>query len=69
MARISSGLQEHLAVASRGHGVFKGVMKCRKIPGEKERNRNGLEMCQNKSRCGNLRGGMVADGREMKAIV
>ena len=34
---ISSGhFREHLAVTSMGHGVFKGVMKCRKIPGEED---------------------------------
>jgi hypothetical protein len=30
-------LQIHLAVASRGHGVFKGVKKRRKIPREKKK--------------------------------
>jgi hypothetical protein len=40
--KVSSGhFTVHLAVASTEHGVFKGVMKCRKIPedgeGRKER--------------------------------
>jgi hypothetical protein len=37
VARISARhFKVHLAVTSVGHGVFKGVMKCRKIPEEEE---------------------------------
>jgi hypothetical protein len=37
VARRSSGhFKVHLAVTSTGHGVFKGGMKCRKIPEERE---------------------------------
>jgi hypothetical protein len=41
----ASHFKVHLAGASVGHGVFKGVMKCRKTPveGEKEINGGSLE--------------------------
>jgi hypothetical protein len=43
----SSGhFKKHLAVASRGHGVFKGVMKRRKTPGEWEEEGEGSQYCQ-----------------------
>jgi hypothetical protein len=37
----ASHFKVHLAVTSVGHGVFKGVMKCRKTPGEGEKKING----------------------------
>ena len=38
----ASHFNVHLAVTSVGHGVFKGVMKCRKIPEEEERKERRL---------------------------
>jgi hypothetical protein len=43
VARISARhFKVHLAVTSVGHGVFKGVMKCRKIPEKKKEEKGGL---------------------------
>jgi hypothetical protein len=46
--RSSGHFKAHLAVTSTGHGVFKGWMKCRKIPGEGEegKGRRVVEACQ-----------------------
>jgi hypothetical protein len=45
-------LQLHLAVASAGHGVFKGVRKCRKTPGERKGNEIESVAVDQTSRCG-----------------
>jgi hypothetical protein len=37
----ASHFEVHLAVTSVGHGVFKGVVKCRKIPEEEREGKNG----------------------------
>jgi len=37
----ASHFKVHLAVTSVGHGVFKGVVKCRKIPEEEKEGKNG----------------------------
>jgi hypothetical protein len=44
----ASHFKVHLAVTSVGHGVFKGVVKCRKIPEERKRRkeRRFVEGCQ-----------------------
>ena len=41
--RSSGRFKVHLAVASTGHGVFKGVMKCRKTPEERKKWREILD--------------------------
>jgi hypothetical protein len=40
---LSPGHSRHLAMASTGHGVFKGVLKHRKTPKEKKKNESGAD--------------------------
>lgn len=68
MARIFDHSAKHLAVASEGHGVFKGVRKCRIFPREERKKKTLLRVCQAVAICSYSSQGVVGCGRRKVAV-